>query len=518
MPSHDPQPHHAYSRLLNRELVCALGCTEPIALAYAAAIAGRALGVTCEHLRMRCSGNIIKNVKSVAVPNAEGMKGVEAASTLGLLGGDPLARLEVLEAVTHDDVQRTRNLVASGFCSVELLEGVPNLCIVAQARGRGHEAQVTIVDRHTDVRAVSRDGRALPDEELEALGLPAGLPADASGTEADAASGASSVWGDEENGGDGATGCPAGGGVPGAGHPAGKGVPGAGRPGEESTPRPAGPESSEASERPETPPHGSGPDAAPMSVASIVAFAREVDLDEVRNALERQIRCNTAIADEGLSGHWGSQVGRTILATRPVDVTTRMRARAAAGSDARMGGCSLPVVINSGSGNQGMTCSLPVIEYARTVHASHDQLLRALCVSNLTAMHLKHYIGSLSAFCGVVCAAAGAGAAVTFLAGGTDAQIGATVVNTLANVGGIVCDGAKSSCAAKISSAVDAAMLGHAMAMLDESFCAGDGLVADDVETTIMSMGYVGRVGMHATDVEILNIMIGKTCPEEMRC
>ena len=165
-----------------------------------------------------------------------------------------------------------------------------------------------------------------------------------------------------------------------------------------------------------------------------------------------------------------------------------------------------------------MTVSLPVIEYAESIHAAHDRLLRALCVSNLMAMHLKHYIGSLSAFCGVVCAAAGAGAAVTYLAGGTVAQIGSTVVNTLANVGGIMCDGAKGSCAAKIASSVDAAMLGHTMAMLDEDFCAGDGLVADDVETTIMSMGYVGRVGMHATDVEILNIMIGKTCAEDMRC
>lgn len=461
-----------YTELLRSELVCALGCTEPIALAYAASLAAHILGEPCEHLHMQCSGNIIKNVKSVAVPNAEGMKGVEAASVLGMVGGDPAMRLEVLESVTHADVERTRELVTGGLCSVELLEGVPNLYIIAQAAGPAHKACVTIADRHTNVVAASRDSRALASDELLELGLPVTCPASvARPCPADATSGASCFY-DDEGADDG------------------------------------------------TKPSSSGccPETAGLTMASIVEYAREVDVEDIREVLERQIACNTAISDEGLSGHWGSEIGRTVLATRPVDVVTRMRARAAAGSDARMGGCALPVVINSGSGNQGMTASLPVIEYAETIHAGHEQLLRALAVSNLTAMHLKHYIGSLSAFCGVVCAAAGAGAAVTFLAGGTLAQIGSTVVNTLANVGGIVCDGAKGSCAAKIASAVDAAMLGHTMAMLDEDFCAGDGLVAGDVETSIMSMGYVGRVGMHSTDVEILNIMIGKTCPDQMSC
>ena len=477
----DDATRRCYADLLSHELVCALGCTEPIALAYAAALAGRILGEPCRHLHMRCSGNIIKNVKSVAVPNAEGMKGVEAASVLGMVGGNPLERLEVLESVTHADVERTRELVAAHLCSVELLEGVPNLYIIAQARGDAHEAQVVIADRHTNVVAASRDGAALAAEELASLGLPEDCPAGTARPQADAASGATAPWDDEDAG----------------------------------TSEGAGAGSQAA---PSATSSGCSPETAGLTMASIVEYARTVDLDDVREVLERQIRCNTAISAEGLSGHWGSEIGRTILATRPVDVVTRMRARAAAGSDARMGGCSLPVVINSGSGNQGMTASLPVIEYAETIHASHDQLLRALVVSNLTAMHLKHYIGSLSAFCGVVCAAAGAGAAVTYLAGGTLAQIGSTVVNTLANVGGIVCDGAKGSCAAKIASAVDAAMLGHTMAMLDEDFCAGDGLVASDVETSIMSMGYVGRVGMHSTDVEILNIMIGKTCPDQMSC
>lgn len=473
----------SYVRLLRSELVCALGCTEPIALAYAAALAARVLGAPCDHVSVACSGNIIKNVKSVAVPNAEGMKGVECAATLGVIGGDPTARLQVLQAVTHDDVERTRDAVARGFCDVELVEGVPNLHIVATVRGMDaagarHEASVTISERHTNVTRVTYDGADVAPERVEAI-CPGALDVepDGCGCAGDAREEGAGTAGDE-----------------------------APRDGDA-----AGGEATESCEEVK----------ASLTMERICDFARTADLDALpglREVLERQIACNTAISQEGLSGHWGSEIGRTIMATRPIDVTTRMRARAAAGSDARMGGCSLPVVINSGSGNQGVTVSLPVIEYAETVHAPHDQLLRALALANLCALHLKHYIGSLSAFCGVVCAAAGAGAGVTYLAGGTTAQIGSTVVNTLANVGGIMCDGAKASCAAKIASAVDAAMLGHQMAMLGDDFCAGDGLVASDVETTIMSMGYVGRVGMRDTDNEILKIMIGKTGPEEMRC
>ena len=433
--SPDEKTMSLFVELLGKELVCALGCTEPIALAYGAALAGRTLGESVDHMFVRCSGNIIKNVKSVVVPNSGGLKGVEVAAVLGLLGGDADRELEVLQSVTPEVVERAQALIAQGFCEVELVEGVPNLFIVVEVSGAGHTASVTLRDRHTNVVDVTRDGETIQrethDEEDDAY-------------------------------------------------------------------------SQEVYRR--------------LSMANICAFAREVDLECVKSLLERQIDCNTAVSEEGLRGHWGSEIGRTILAMHPADVTTRMRARAAAGSDARMGGCSLPVVINSGSGNQGMTVSLPVIEYAASVHATHEQLLRALCISNLTALHLKRYIGSLSAFCGVVCAAAGAGAAVTYLAGGTDAQVGSTVVNTIANVGGIMCDGAKASCAAKISSAVDAAMLGHTMAMLGEDFCAGDGLVGEDVESSIASMGYVGRVGMASTDVEILNIMIGKTRPSCMCC
>ncbi|MBR2835526.1 MAG: serine dehydratase subunit alpha family protein [Coriobacteriales bacterium] len=444
----DSSTQRAYIDLLEYELECALGCTEPIALAYAGALAVRFLGEPFTKLEVVCSGNIVKNVKSVAVPNAEGLKGIEVACILGAVAGDADARLEVLKSVTHADVERTRELLSQGICAVDLAKDVPNLYVSCTARGETRTATIEIEERHTNVTRILANGIPLDQAAIHAV-------------------------------------CPT------------------------------------VSEG-ET--EGSGREervvatAQQLTMSSICAFAHSVDIEAVRTLLERQATYNMAIAEEGLRGHWGSQIGRTLVASQPLDIVARMRAYAAAGSDARMGGCSLPVVINSGSGNQGICASVPVVIYARAIHASDEQLLRALCISNLTAIHLKHYIGSLSAFCGVVCAAAGAGAAITYLAGGDDSKIGATVVNTIANVGGIMCDGAKASCAAKIASSVDAAMLAHTMAMLDEDFCAGDGLVASDVETSIMSMGYVGRVGMKSTDVEIIKIMLGQTGPEDMRC
>ena len=217
---------------------------------------------------------------------------------------------------------------------------------------------------------------------------------------------------------------------------------------------------------------------------------------------------NMAISEEGLRKQYGANVGKTLLAAYGDDVKTRAKARAAAGSDARMSGCSLPVVINSGSGNQGITTSLPVIEYALELEAPEEKLYRALIVSNLLALHQKKYIGSLSAYCGSVSAACGSGAAITYLCGGGYEEVSRTIVNTIANVGGIVCDGAKPSCAAKIASAVDAAIMAHHMSMKGQTFGAGEGLVEADVERTIANLGRVGREGMKSTDVEILNIMI----------
>ena len=428
----------AFAAILNRELVCALGCTEPIAVAYAAALARQTLGMEPERLGVTCSGNIVKNVKSVTVPNSGGMHGIEPAAVLGAVGGDASSALEVLESV--DDAARSRAaelLADEGYCTVSLAHDVPNLYIDIVATASGHAAEVEIADRHTNVTRRTLDG-------VPVCGRAAGECAQCA--EASAANGGSK-----------------------------------------------------------------GHDTTVLNLEDIIDAIEQGDLSEAREAVERQIELNGAISAEGLANPWGAEVGRTLLAARADDVACRARARAAAGSDARMNGCALPVVIVCGSGNQGITCSLPVMEYAGYLHVDHAKLVDAVMLSDLVAIHVKSYIGELSAFCGVVCAACGAGAAITWLCGGSREQIGATVSNTLGNVGGIVCDGAKASCAAKISAAVDAAILGHDMAMQGRGFRAGEGLIQDTVERTIASMGYVGRVGMKPTDEEILKIMIGKT-------
>ncbi len=418
--------------ILKEELVCALGCTEPIAVAYAAALARAALGMRPEHLNVACSGNIIKNVKSVTVPNSDGMRGIEAAATLGAIGGDEARALEVLEAVTDEDREATRKAIEGGFCSVDLAEDVPNLYVRVVATAGDHTAVACIEERHTNVVELTLDGEDVSVGSVQAAHVTAS----------------------------------------------------------ETTPT---------------------TDRSALSLQSIWEFAHEVNIEDVAPTIESQLTHNEAIANEGLHHIWGANIGATLLATRPNDINNRARALAAAGSDARMSGCAMPVVINSGSGNQGITCSMPVLAYARELNSPHDVLIRAVTLSNLVSIHVKRFIGELSAFCGAVSAACGAGAAICYLRGGSFDQFAGSIVNTLANVGGIVCDGAKPSCAAKISAAVDAALLGCDMALLDDSFVAGDGLVGSDAEETIRSMGYVGRVGMHPTDVEILNIMIGKT-------
>jgi len=258
-------------------------------------------------------------------------------------------------------------------------------------------------------------------------------------------------------------------------------------------------------------------DRALLNVRDILTFADTLDLCDVEEVLEKQIRMNTAISDEGLKGGYGVCVGKTLLQVYGDDVKVRAKARAAAGSDARMSGCSLPVVINSGSGNQGMTASLPVIEYAREMKLPEERLYRALVVSNLIALHQKKYIGNLSAYCGAVSAACGSGAAITYLYGGGYEEISKTIINTIANVGGIVCDGAKPSCAAKIASSVDAAIMAHHMSVSNHVFGDGEGLVQQDVERTIHNIGHVGCVGMKSTDLEILGIMLAKDLAERER-
>lgn len=432
--SSDAERDQLFCNILNRELVCALGCTEPIAVAYAAALARETLGCEPDHIDLDCSGNIIKNVKSVTVPNSGGLAGLEAAVTLGTVGGNAASALEVLESVDDDDRARTRTLLERGdYVNVSLALDVPNLYIRVRAHAAEHTADVIIAGHHTNIAYRGLDGTRLEG----AYDSPEAVAADAKDAHDQVVSA--------------------------------------------------------------------------LNLDAIISFAEHGSIDAARDALERQLELNDAISREGLEYAWGAEVGRTLLGSRASDPSCRARARAAAGSDARMSGCAMPVVIVCGSGNQGITACLPVLEYATELGVDGDRLLRALALSDLVSIHVKSYIGALSAFCGAVCAACGAGAAVCWMGGGTPAQVGATIVNTLGNVGGIVCDGAKSSCAAKISAAVDAAILGRDMAMAGKSFHAGEGLVQDTIEETIASMGYVGRVGMKPTDVEILNIMIGKT-------
>ena len=429
--------YNEYVTILESELVPALGCTEPIALAYAAAKAKEVLGKMPDHITMRCNGNIIKNVKGVKVPNSGGMKGVEAAAVLGITGGDPSQALEVLEHVTDREIDEAEKLLKAGFCDCVLKDDVANLYIEAYAvckKTEKSEALVVIEDEHTNITHIEKDGQVLFHKEKKEY----------------------------------------------------------------------------CQEREKT------PDKSLLNLEDIITFANEVQITDVEKVLGRQIKYNTRIAEEGLRNPWGAQVGRVVLEEFGEDVKWRAVAKASAGSDARMSGCALPVIINSGSGNQGMTCSLPVIEFGKELKKSKEEIYRALCVSNLVALNQKKYIGSLSAYCGAVCAAAGAGAGITYLCGGTLEQIENTVVNTIADAGGIVCDGAKPSCAAKISTALQAAILSHKMAMRGLTFARGEGLVMDCPEDTIKAVGYVGRAGMKQTDVEILNLMIGKTKLEDI--
>ena len=418
------QQHDVFLQTLERELIPALGCTEPIAIAYAAAKARQVLGEMPRGIRLRCSGNIIKNVRGLAVPNARGLRGVEAAAILGVVGGDADRELEVLQAVTPRHLELTRQLLEEHFCTCSLQENVANLYIVAEVFSEGHTASVTIINRHTLITRIEKDGRELFRQD----------PVTQKSDDTD--------W--------------------------------------------------------------SG-----WSVAAIVEFAETVDISRVRALLDGQIDLNGTISNAGLRRPFGAQIGRTLLDVCEDTVWTRAKARAAAGSDARMGGCSLPVVINSGSGNQGITVSLPVMEYAAELKVPREKLYRALIISNLISIFQKHYIGSLSAFCGAVTAAAGCGAAITWLHGGTLENICDTIANTVANVGGMVCDGAKASCAAKIASAVDAAIMAHHLSMRGLHFQPGEGIIQDDPQKTIRSLGYIGRVGMRSTDAEILNLMLG---------
>ena len=425
MLSSDPR-YGNYLKILQEELVPATGCTEPIAIAYGAAKARELLGVLPESVLVEASGNIIKNVKSVVVPNTNSLKGIEAAAAAGIVAGQSDKILEVISEVTPAQRAEIRVYLADHPIVVKPAEGDKVFDILITLRAGNNHVKLRISDYHTHIVYIEKNGEVLLNK----------------------------------------------------------------------------PFSEEAAQPPES--------RRSLTVKDIIAFADEVDLNDVRVPIARQIEYNTAIAEAGLTGQYGAAIGKILLDSYGDSVQNRAKAWAAAGSDARMNGCEKPVVINSGSGNQGMTASLPVIVYARELKASEEQLYRALVVSNLVTIHLKTGIGSLSAYCGATSAGAGAGAGVCYLYGGRYDEIAHTVVNALAINSGMLCDGAKASCAAKIASAVEAGLLGMQMYRHDSQFYGGDGIIVKGVENTIRAVSSIARDGMRETDNEIIRLMIGE--------
>jgi len=420
----DQMIYNEYVQILQEELVPAMGCTEPIAIAYAAALARQALGCMPERAEIKASANIIKNVKSVVVPHTGELRGIAAAAAAGIVAGNADDQLQVLSNVTKEQIRGIGTALREMPILVEQSNKPYVFDIQVFAYAGDESAFCEIAGYHTNVICLKKNDVVLREYPYE--------------------------------------------------------------------------EQSVAYKT----------DRSLLNVADIVAFADTVNIAEVKEVLDRQIACNTAIAKEGLSGRWGSNIGQVLLSAYGDNVYTRAKAMAAAGSDARMSGCEMPVVINSGSGNQGLTASLPVIVYAKEMRVSQEELYRALVVANLITIHLKTGIGTLSAYCGATSAGCGAGAGICYLYGGKNGAIAHTVVNALAINSGMICDGAKASCAAKIASAVEAGLLGWQMQVRGREFSGGDGIITKGVENTIRNVGRVAKNGMLDTDREIIDIMI----------
>ena len=418
--------YSAYIQILKEELVPAMGCTEPIALAYAAAKAREVLGEMPDRVLVEASGSIIKNVKSVIVPNTNHLKGIPAAATAGIVAGRPERELEVIAEVSPEEIAQMKEFLETVPIDVKHIDQGITFDIVVTLYKDHSYAKVRIANYHTNIVLIEKNHQILSQVAVE---------------------------GESEEG---------------------------------------------------------LTDRSLLDMEHIWDFINTVDVADLKEILDRQIAYNTAISEEGLRGNYGANIGQVLLDTYGDDIRTRAKAKAAAGSDARMNGCELPVVINSGSGNQGITTSIPVIEYAKELNVGEEKLYRALALSNLTTIHQKTLIGRLSAYCGAVSAGAGAGAGIAYLCGGDYKDVVHTVVNALAIVSGIVCDGAKASCAAKIASAVDAGILGYNMYKRGQQFYGGDGIVTKGVEATIKNVGRLGKEGMKETNEEIIKIMIGE--------
>lgn len=409
--------YRAFLDILKEELIPAGGCTEPIAIAYTAAVARKTLGCRPEHMDVYASGNLIKNAKGVYIPNGGELRGVDAAAILGALGGNADRMLEVLLDLPDGILDETQALMQQNYCKVHVIQGSEALHLIVNVQADGQTAEVELKNAHTHIVRIEKNGESV-------------FRAEEDGTQ------------------DGFT------------------------------------------------------DHSCLTVEKIVDFANTCDLADIEPTLQKQIDCNMQIAEEGLNNRWGVNVGKLYYENGKL-----LQAYAAAASDARMSGCNLPVVIVSGSGNQGATASLPVIVYAEKHGCSREQMLRALALSDLIAIHLKSGIGRLSAYCGAVCAATGAGCAMTYLDGGTLEQIDQTITNSIATSSGMVCDGAKPSCAAKIATSLESAIMAHDLAMANRAFQSGEGIVMDNVEQTIDAVGCVASQGMHITDQVILNLM-----------
>ena len=420
--------YEAYVSILREELVPAMGCTEPIALAYAAAKAREVLGGLPDKVVIGASGSIIKNVKSVIVPNTNHLKGIPAAAAAGIVAGKPEKELEVIAEVTKEQTEEMKTFLEQTEIHVEYIDnGLTFDIIVTLYKGEEY-SKVRIANYHTNIVLIEKNGEVL--KEI-----------------------------------------------------------------------PVADESEEGLT-----------DRSLLNMKDVFDFVETVDIEDVREILDRQITYNMAIAEEGIRGNYGANIGSVLLDIGGGNLAVKAKAMAAAGSDARMNGCELPVIINSGSGNQGITASVPIIVYARGMQCGKEKMYRALVLSNLTAIHEKTPIGRLSAYCGAVSAGAGAGAGIAYLSGGGYEEVIHTVVNALAIVSGIVCDGAKASCAAKIASAVEAGIFGYQMYVHGQEFVGGDGIVTNGVEATLQNVGRLGKQGMKETNEEIIRIMIGENC------
>lgn len=418
--------YNNYIQLLKDEMVKALGCTEPIAVALAGAKAREVLGIMPKKIIIKCSQNIIKNVKGVIVPTTPNMKGIDVACVLGVIAGDANLGLEVLNNVKEKDIKELKELLLKNICEVQQLNSGDNLHIICYVENGNENAEVEILHSHSNIESIKKNGKVIFQNKD------------------------------------------------------GKNI------------------------------NSQKNDYSILNFENICEFANNFKIDDLKDLLDMEIQCNNAIAEEGLKNDYGAKVGKTILKNAGDSIKEKVKAYAAAGSDARMSGCNMPVVINSGSGNQGMAILSTVYQYAKYLKISNEKLYRALVFANLIGLWQKAGIGKLSAFCGAVSAASAAGAAITYMKGGTKKQIEDTIINTLASAGGIVCDGAKPSCALKISVSVDAAITASEMAMNNCVFQNGEGLVKDNIENTVSAICEMAKDGMKNTDEKILEIMLRK--------